>query len=85
MPSRASISVATIRRPSPMAAAEASRDLLKLLETLPDRHRLPILLVKLEGKSVAEAALHLGMSESAVKIGIHRGLKLLARVARDSE
>jgi RNA polymerase sigma-70 factor (ECF subfamily) len=67
------------------AAAEASRDLLKLLETLPDRHRLPILLVKLEGKSVAEAALHLGMSESAVKIGIHRGLKLLARVARDSE
>jgi RNA polymerase sigma-70 factor (ECF subfamily) len=67
------------------AAAEARRDLRKLLDTLPDRHRLPILQVKVEGKSVAEAALHLGMSESAVKIGIHRGLKLLARQARSVE
>ena len=67
------------------AAAEARRDLLKLLDTWPDRHRLPILRVKVEGKSVAEAALHLGMSESAVKIGIHRGLKLLARQARGVE
>ncbi len=67
------------------AAAEARRDLHKLLDTLPDRHRLPIVQVKVEGKSVAEAALHLGMSESAVKIGIHRGLKLLARQVRSVE
>ena len=64
------------------AATEARRDLLKLLETLPDRFRLPIVLVKLEGRSVMEAALHLKMSESAVKIGIHRGLKVLARRVR---
>ena len=59
-------------------ASDARRDLAGLLDTLPDRHRVPIVLVKLEGLSVAEAALRSGMSESAVKVGIHRGLKRLA-------
>lgn len=59
-------------------AAEARRDLDQLLATLPDRQRLPIEQVKLQGRSVAEVALEIGMSESAVKIGIHRGLKALA-------
>ena len=63
-------------------AAEARRDLAKLLETLPDRHRLPIVHVKIEGLSVAEAAALTGMSESAVKIGVHRGLKALAAKIR---
>ena len=61
--------------------AEARRDLLKLLDTLPERHRVPIVLVKLEGRSVAEASQASGMSESAVKVGIHRGLKRLAAEA----
>ncbi len=60
-------------------AREARRDLAGLLDTLPDRHRLPIVHVKLEGRSVAEAARLTGMSESAVKVGIHRGLKALAQ------
>ena len=59
-------------------AAEARRDLGRLLQTLPDRQRLPIVHVKLEGLSVAETAQRTGMSESAVKVGIHRGLKALA-------
>jgi RNA polymerase sigma-70 factor (ECF subfamily) len=59
-------------------AGEARRDILLLLEELPDRHRLPILRVKIEGLSVAEAARQTGMSESAVKVGIHRGIKALA-------
>jgi RNA polymerase sigma-70 factor (ECF subfamily) len=63
-------------------AAEARRDLFALLATLPDRFRLPILHVKLEGLSVAETAARTGLSESAVKIGIHRGLKRLALQAR---
>jgi len=62
--------------------AEASRDLGKLLETLPDKQRLPIVHVKLEGHSVAETAEMTGLSESAVKIGIHRGLKVLAAKLR---
>jgi RNA polymerase sigma-70 factor (ECF subfamily) len=60
------------------AAQDAKRDVTQLLETLPDRWRLPIVLVKLEGLSVAEAAAKTGMSESAVKVGVHRGLKALA-------
>ncbi|MCE9659008.1 MAG: sigma-70 family RNA polymerase sigma factor [Burkholderiales bacterium] len=63
-------------------AAESRRDLLAMLATLPDRFRLPIVHVKLEGLSVAEAATRTGMSESAVKVGIHRGLKRLALQAR---
>ncbi len=59
-------------------AAEAKKDLDELLAGLPDRQRLPIVHVKLEGLSVVEAAQRTGMSESAVKIGIHRGLKALA-------
>ncbi len=59
-------------------ASDARRDIGTLLKTLPDRHRLPIEQVKLEGLSVAEAARRSGMSESAVKVGIHRGLKALA-------
>ncbi|MDD1000048.1 sigma-70 family RNA polymerase sigma factor [Pseudomonas sp. TNT2022 ID1044] len=59
--------------------AQASRDLNKLLEQLPDRQRLPIQHVKLEGLSVTETAQVTGLSESAVKIGVHRGLKALAR------
>jgi len=63
-------------------AREARRDLAVLLGQLPDRHRLPILHVKIEGMSVAEAARVTGMSESAVKVGIHRGLKALAALIR---
>jgi RNA polymerase sigma-70 factor (ECF subfamily) len=63
-------------------SAEARRDVAKLLDELPDRHRLPIVYVKLEGRSVAETAAMTGMSESAVKVGVHRGLKALAAKIR---
>ena len=59
-------------------AAEARRDVAKLLESLPDRQRMPIVHVKLQGLAVSEAARILGMSELAVKVPVHRGLKSLA-------
>lgn len=62
--------------------AQASRDLGKLLQQLPDKQRLPIVHVKLEGLSVEEAASLTGLSNSAVKVGIHRGLKALAKIIR---
>jgi RNA polymerase sigma-70 factor (ECF subfamily) len=72
--------------PDDTAAAEASLDLAKLLQQLPERQRLPIQYVKIEGGSVAEAAKRIGISESAVKVGIHRGLKTLAAsIARSDE
>ena len=64
-------------------AADARRDLGKLLAQLPDRQRLPIVHMKLEGLSVAETAKRTGMSEPAVKVGVHRGLKALAALIRD--
>jgi len=63
-------------------AAEARRDLAKLLADLPDRQRLPIIHMKIEGLSVAETARLTGMSQSAVKVGVHRGLKALAAKIR---
>ncbi len=63
-------------------AADAKRDLDKLLERLPDAQRLPIVYTKLEGLSVAEAAERTGMSVSAVKVGVHRGLKALSTMIR---
>jgi RNA polymerase sigma-70 factor (ECF subfamily) len=64
-------------------AAEARRDLGKLLDRLPDRQRLLIVHTKLEGLSVTETAQLTGMSESAVKVGVHRGLKALAAFIRN--
>jgi RNA polymerase sigma-70 factor, ECF subfamily len=63
-------------------AAEAHYDVAKLLRALPDRQRLPILYVKIEGASVTDTAVRTGMSESAVKVGIHRGLRALAERIR---
>jgi RNA polymerase sigma-70 factor (ECF subfamily) len=72
--------------PDDTGAAEASLDITKLLQQLPERQRLPIQYVKIEGGSVADAAKRIGISESAVKIGIHRGLKVLAAsIARSDE
>lgn len=64
-------------------ATQARRDVAKLLALLPERQRLPIVYVKLEGRSVAETAGMTGMSEAAVKVGVHRGLKALAARIRN--
>lgn len=63
-------------------AGEATRDVRQLLKDLPERWRLPIELTKLDGYSVNEAALAAGMSESAIKVGVHRGMKALAKLVR---
>lgn len=61
---------------------DARRDIGKLLEHLPDKQRISIEHVKLQGLSVAEAARLTGLSESAVKVSIHRGIKALAARVR---
>ncbi len=70
--------------PSESTEPQAGADLAVLLAQLPDKQRRPIELVKLEGRSVVDAAAATGLSVSAVKVGIHRGLKALAkRLATD--
>jgi RNA polymerase sigma-70 factor (ECF subfamily) len=59
-------------------SAGARRDVEKLLATLPPARRELVRQVKIEGLSTAEAAQRTGMSESAVKVGIHRALKALS-------
>jgi len=63
-------------------AAEARRDVAKLLATLPEKQRQAIVCMKIDGLSVIETAKLTGMSESAVKVYVHRGLKALAAQIR---
>jgi RNA polymerase sigma-70 factor (ECF subfamily) len=64
-------------------AAEAARDVEQLLQHLPENKRALIRHVKLDGLSTAEAAAKTGLSESAVKVGVHRSLKALSNMIRE--
>ena len=59
-------------------ATENSYDIRRLIGKLPRNMQYAIGAVKLEGLSVAEAAKRYRLSEPAIKVSIHRGLKALA-------
>lgn len=61
-------------------ASESTLDLKRLLAQLPERTRAAIQYVKLDGLSVNEAAARCGVSPSAVKVIVHRGLKSLSAI-----
>ncbi len=61
-------------------AVESTLDLEKLMAQISPKVRLAIQYVKLEGLSVNETAARTGMSPSAVKVSVHRGLKSLSRL-----
>ena len=63
---------------SDMASIESGLDLQRLMSEISSKARTAIQYVKLEGLSVSEAAARCGMSESAIKVAVHRGLKALA-------
>ena len=81
---RTSISDVPIEQADTMMAhddnvdAESTYDVRRLLARLPKNMRCAIEAVKLDGQSIAEAAERCGISESGVKVNIHRGLKALA-------
>lgn len=58
--------------------AESSFDVRRLLKQLPEKMRCAIEAVKLDGLSIAEAAQRCAVSQSSVKVNIHRGLQALA-------
>ena len=64
-------------------AADAARDVDTLLSELPEIRQRLIRHTKIEGLSTAETAARTGLSESAVKVGVHRGLKTLAAIIRE--
>lgn len=57
---------------------ESSLDLDRLLTGLSPKVKQIIQYMKLDGLSVSETANRCGMSESAVKVSVHRGLKTMA-------
>jgi RNA polymerase sigma-70 factor (ECF subfamily) len=63
--------------PAGADAAMAARDLERVMAELPERTRELIRETKVLGLSTREAAEKHGMTESAVKVAIHRGLKSL--------
>lgn len=63
-------------------AADAGRDLDKVLTLLPEQQRAAILHTKVDGWSVRETATALRISEANVKVAVHRGLKALAEKLR---
>ena len=65
-------------------AGDARRDIADLLAQLPYGQRLSIVYMKLEGHTVSETAGLTGMSESAVKVAVHRGLKRLSLLIRNA-
>lgn len=60
------------------AAADARRDIGRGLAGLSERARDLVRSVKLEERSIAETAARTGMSETAVKVAVHRGFAKLA-------
>lgn len=65
--------------------AESTFDVRRLMQRLPANMQCAIEAVKLDGLSVMEAAKRCGLSESGVKVSIHRGLKALAGlIARET-
>ena len=61
-----------------LAGVESALDLARLMAHLSPKARQAIQYVKLDGLSVREAAARCAMSESALKVSVHRGLRALA-------
>ncbi len=64
--------------PDESAAVDARRDIERGMEALSPRARDLVRAVKLEQASIAETAQRTGMSETAVKVAVHRGYARLA-------
>ena len=63
--------------------AIARRDVGKLLDKLSPAKRQLVSDIKLDGVSVADAAKRTGLSESAVKVTVHRAIKSLGEDLKD--
>lgn len=67
------------------AATDSTIDIGRLLAALPEKVRVSIQCVKIDGLSVTETATRIGISESAVKVNVHRGLKALSTMVSRSK
>ena len=68
--------------PSDHEAATAKRDVEKLVSRLPKRAQGLVRDIKIEGKSIEEAGVERGMSDSAVKVAVHRAMRSLSAMLK---
>ena len=68
------------RRDEPRVDPELARAALDALADLPVQQREAVVLTKLDGKSVAEAAEIAGTTVGAMKVRAHRGYEALRRL-----
>ncbi len=55
----------------------------RMMQMLPQKQQAAIMLVKLQGYSVAEAAMMTGLSESSIKMNILRGIRKLSALVEE--
>jgi len=74
------VDVETVEAAAPEPAGVSARlpaGLERALESLPDAQRQAVLLLKVEGLTVGEAAKRVGVTEGAMKLRAHRGYEAL--------
>lgn len=63
----------------PVAETASERDIERALGGLPPGQRSVVSSISVEGRSIGETAAKLGLSETAVRVALHRGLAAIAR------
>ena len=67
----------------PPAPESSATELNKLVSQLDGRQQSIVASISLDGKSIKDTAASLGMSEGAVRVAFHRGLKKLSELYRE--
>ncbi|MEI5682500.1 sigma-70 family RNA polymerase sigma factor [Mesorhizobium sp. CCNWLW179-1] len=63
----------------PEKAGVSDRDIERVLDTLPSGQRNVVAAISVGGCSIGETAQKLGLSETAVRVSLHRGLSNIAK------
>lgn len=71
--------------PSPPQNRIDQRDLDYMLSQLRPRQREIVRSIMVEGNSIRDVAVRLAMTEGAIRVALHRALKMLARQHREEE
>lgn len=69
--------------PAPEPAGEGRQEISRLVARLEERPRAIVEAISVQGHSAGEVASRLNMSEGAVRVALHRALKVLARLYRE--
>ncbi|RUV14149.1 sigma factor-like helix-turn-helix DNA-binding protein, partial [Mesorhizobium sp. M1A.F.Ca.IN.022.04.1.1] len=63
----------------PEAETVSERDINRALDGLPPSQRSVVSSISVDGHSIGETAVKLGISETAVRVSLHRGLAAIAK------